>query len=110
MPHVGAERLRVQSSCDSDARVGVPGLMETEVRKSSVLPTLVRAPPENARVDGPVASVRAREQEPLGRMIEESQMIGEQAGQLFDDRNLPRLSTLDRHEFLGAAVPTAMDV
>jgi hypothetical protein len=43
-------------------------------------------------------------------MIEGDEMIGEKDGQLLDDRNLSRLPVLDRHEFLGAAVPTAMNV
>jgi hypothetical protein len=43
-------------------------------------------------------------------MVEENEMIGKQAGQLLDDWNLPRLPVLDRDEFLGAAVPTAMNV
>jgi len=37
-------------------------------------------------------------------------MVSEKGSQLLDDRNLARLSTLDRHEFLGATVPTAKDM
>jgi hypothetical protein len=37
-------------------------------------------------------------------------MVGEKGGEFLDDRNFARLSILDRHEFLGAAVPAAVNV
>src|SRR4051794_9172158 len=110
MAHVGAERLRVQSRGNGDAGVGVPSLVETERLKPCLLPALMRASPQNARVDRPIRSVAARKKKSLRRMIEENEMICEKARQLLDDRNLARLPVLHRHEFLGAAVPAAVNV
>src|SRR4051812_36401623 len=109
MPHVGAERLRVQPRCDGDACVGMSSLMETEGREPCVLPALVDAAPQNARIDRPVEPVRTREQKSLRGVVEENEMIFEKSCQLLDDRNLARLPVLDRHEFLGATVPAAVD-
>lgn len=69
-------------------------LVEAQRFEARLLPARVNAAAQDSGVGRPLGGVGTREEEAIARMIEQDEMVGQECGELVDDRHAARLSRL----------------